>query len=1508
MSDNKGEDDKHPDALSDTSNDPFPVVALGASAGGLESLEKFFLNIPPDNGMAFVVVVHLAPQHKTLLPGLLARYTQMATCLAEDGTSIVPNTVYIIPSNREMTICDGQLRLDEKEIERGVRHTIDNFLISLAADAGSRAVAVILSGTGTDGTIGIKDINIAGGVVIAEAEHSAKYTGMPNSAINSGLVDLILPAEGIGEKLLELESKPPLLRSTEADPAKRIAENLGRIFHLVKRKTSHDFSTYKTNTMIRRIERRMYINNIATVEDYVTFLEQSAEECQALFKEVLISVTGFFRDPEAFNWLESEIIPKLFEEHDPSQPIRIWLPGCATGEEAYSLAILLKEHADEQQENCKIQIFASDIDQQAIDSARKGIYPEGISAQISKDRLKRFFTRAENHFEINKQIREMVIFAYHNLIKDPPFSRLDLVICRNLLIYLNPEIQKRVIALFYQVLRPGGYLFVGTSETVGRQTDLFRVLNKKWKFFVRRHHGPQLHYNLITAIPTISELPAPEKNGAKIPPLSPGQIAERLLIQRYSPPCVVINNKHEILYYSTRTARYLEPPLGEPTQDILLLVHQDLRPALRAAIHKLQTAQEAVEYRNLSMHTAGTVESVRLRVEPILKPAAAQELALVIFEREEPGSAAPAAAQALPGQPRQAGQEQIIAQLEDQLHATQEELQATIERLESANEELKSSNEELMSMNEEFQSTNEELETSKEELQALNEELVTVNAELERKIEELGQTNDDLQNLLSSSEIATIFLNRQLQVKRFTPRLADLFNLIDSDIGRPLRHLTGKISYPELEQDAETVLDTLTPIERELSSVDGKKHFMMRMLPYRTAEDQIDGVVVTFINITSRLLAEENRARLATIVEATNDAVIGESIAGVITSWNAGAEKIYGYSAAEMIGNRIDRLVPANLRQERADIVSRLKRGEPIRNLETERICKDGRHVQTSVSISPIYNRQQEIVATATIARDISLQKQHLQQLAESERLQRSRAEEMEALMEAVPAAVWMAKDPHCREVTGNRTSFEMIRLERDTNPSKSAPGGGPTNFKIYQNGRELAPEELPLQQAARNGKVIHGFEEDILFADGNHITIYGNASPLLDERGQPRGAVAAFIDVSPLKRMEESLRQAEKMQAIGQLAGGIAHDFNNQLSGVLGFADLIISKADNPELSRYAQSIKYSAMQSANLTQQLLAFGRKGSFIRQPIHIHKLLKDIQMILSHSLDKRIEVQHHFNAAADTVSGDPAHLQSALLNIAINARDAMPEGGQLILTTEGVDLDQDFCSQHPEKIAPGRYLNISITDTGIGIAPNHLSKIFEPFFTTKKVGEGTGMGLSGAYATIERHGGFIKVQSQPGEGSTFMTYLPLSTVEASDPGKTAKQEAPVKGQGRILLVDDEEMVRNVAAEMLTTLGYKVFTCVNGAEALEYYQQHWQEIDLVILDMIMPKMNGYDTFKGLRDVNPEVLAILATGYSTDGLAQTILAEGCKTVISKPFEYAELSTVVADILQQHGVVPES
>jgi len=396
--------------------------------------------------------------------------------------------------------------------------------------------------------------------------------------------------------------------------------------------------------------------------------------------------------------------------------------------------------------------------------------------------------------------------------------------------------------------------------------------------------------------------------------------------------------------------------------------------------------------------------------------------------------------------------------------------------------------------------------------------------------------------------------------------------------------------------------------------------------------------------------------------------------------------------------------------------------------------------------------------------------------------------------------------------------------------------------------------------------------------------------------------------DLEQRQQLEQRLTQAQKMEALGTLAGGIAHDFNNQLSGVLGFADLIISKADNPELSRYAQSIKYSAMQSANLTQQLLAFGRKGSFIRQPIHIHKLLKDIQMILSHSLDKRIEVQHHFNAAEDTVSGDPAHLQSALLNIAINARDAMPEGGQLILTTEGVDLDQDFCSQHPEKIAPGRYLNISITDTGIGIAPNHLSKIFEPFFTTKKVGEGTGMGLSGAYATIERHGGFIKVQSQPGEGSTFMTYLPLSTVEASDPGKTAKQEAPVKGQGRILLVDDEEMVRNVAAEMLTTLGYKVFTCVNGAEALEYYQQHWQEIDLVILDMIMPKMNGYDTFKGLRDVNPEVLAILATGYSTDGLAQTILAEGCKTVISKPFEYAELSTVVADILQQHGVVPKS
>ncbi len=1111
---------------------PNIIVGIGASAGGLSSLEKFFGNLPSDTGMAFVIVMHLDPDRKTILPEILVRHTQMPVVFAENSIPVAANCVYVIPANYDLTVVDHQFCLQEMAKTRGAKHTIDIFFRSLAKDMGDRSIGIVLSGSGSDGTEGVKAINVAGGIVFAESEKSASYSSMPKSAVATGQVDLVLAAEEMPGRLISIVPAVEGQLDVLAEHSTLSEQDLVNIYRIVQQKTGNDLKSYKENTVTRRIYRRMVVHHMKNIQDYLALLKQHSEECYALAREVLISVTSFFRDPDAFAELECRVLPQLFKKQSSEDSIRIWLTGCATGEEAYSVAILLCEYMKTHELSSKVKIFATDLDASAIDYARKGLYPTGIQEHLSKQRLSEYFIQKAGHYEVKPYLREMIVFAQHNLVKDPPFSKLDLVVCRNLLIYLTNAVQKRIMPLFHQVLNPEGFLFIGPSETIGQCSELFSPLSVKWKIYQRK----EVHKTQPVDFPSASfsysktgpfdGLPGTPKAA------SPGSVLEKVLVERYAPPSMLINEKNEVLYYSTRTNRYLEIPVGEPTQNLLKLAKEELRPSLRAALHKAHKEKSKVSYDNVTVKIDGVVEELSIHVDPLHLPVTLRGLTLVVLE-PLPRLVNAACTEPVRVSSDLMDKDQIISQLDEQLRITHDELQDTISRLETSNEELKSSNEELMSINEEFQSTNEELETSKEELQALNEELITVNGELEAKVEELNRANDDINNLLNSSEIATLFLDRELLVKFYTPASMRLYNLIPADIGRPFAHISGKISGPQFIEDAKKVLQSLQPLEREVVTEE-QLYYLVRIFPYRTEQDVIDGVVLTFTDITSRYNAEQVRAKLTAFIGTTSDAIIGMTFDGTVTSWNHGAEELYGYTAVEMIGNSIDRIIPAEQREDTRITFEKLRQGQRIARDETTRIGKEGNVVEVSISFTPVFNNKGVPVACASIAHDITREKQQQLQLIESEEQQRLRAEELAALMDAVPAAVFMTRDAKAAHIEANNAGQQLLNLtRRDCITDDVFEGNDIKTFKVFSGSKELKRSELPLERVAATGKAISNFEEDLVFADGTRTSLLGNIVPFKNSADEPCGALAVFMDITDRVTMERELAKSKEIMRL---------------------------------------------------------------------------------------------------------------------------------------------------------------------------------------------------------------------------------------------------------------------------------------------------------------------------------------------------------------------------------------
>ncbi|WP_295451608.1 chemotaxis protein CheB [uncultured Thiodictyon sp.] len=967
-----------------------PVVGIGASAGGLEAYRRLVEHLPTDTGMAFVLVQHLDPQHRSLLAELIGSATRMPVTEATDGLAVQPNHIYTIPPNVTLGILHGRLQILERITERGRHLPVDDFLRSLAADQGDQAIGVVLSGTASDGTAGLAAIKAAGGLTLVQDQVSAAYWGMPGSAVAAGCADLILPPQEIAQELARM-ARHPLLRQRlppeDAIAGDGAANALAKIYLLLRSRSGNDFALYKQTTVRRRIRRRMLVHKLDRLADYVRFLQSTPTELDALFQDMLIQVTGFFRDPETFAALRTLVLPQVFTAYRvragaqlPSQTqVRIWCPACSTGEEPYSLAMTLLECLGEEEgapvPPVAIQIFATDIDEQAIATARRGVYPERITAEVSAERLRRFFVKVGGGYQVNKALRDLCIFAVQNVAKDPPFSRLDLVCCRNLLIYFGPVLQKRVLQVFHYALEPTGFLMLGPSETIGQQADLFALVDQPSKIYGKKSVAGRLGYEFTPRTPVqdgLTEPPLPKPVGLG---RHPQQEADELVLARYSPPGVIVNADLEILHFRGQVGRYLDPSPGAASLNLLKMAGRRLFVALRAALSQAQQSHAPVHMPGVAYERNGGEGVVDLQVLPLRTPVNGESCLLVLFEAagSEPHGV-PAEAQAVP---RLSGDD-YIASLERELASNRDYLQAAIAEQEGTNEELRSLNEEIQSANEELQSTNEELETAKEELQSTNEELVTVNDELEHRNTALAAANNDITNMLASINLPILMLDNELRIRQFTPQAERLLNLIGADLGRPIGNIKPNIDIPNLDALVRRVIDHLSIESLELQ--DNAGHwYSVRVRPYKTLDHRIDGAVITFMDIDEIKEAERLRTalteerRLVVLVRDAMDAMTVQEFDGHILAWNPAAVRTYGYSEAEALALNIRQLIPDAALADHERMLAQLRQpgALPLEPYRTRRRTRDGRELEVSLVATLLLGPEGRPYALGTTEREL---------------------------------------------------------------------------------------------------------------------------------------------------------------------------------------------------------------------------------------------------------------------------------------------------------------------------------------------------------------------------------------------------------------------------------------------------------------------------------------------------------------------------------------------------------
>ncbi len=1369
-----------------------PVVGLGGSAGSLGPLKLFFSHLPADSGMAFVVVTHLSPDHDSNLASLLGHVTPLPVMQVTAPVKVRVNHVYVIPPGQHISMVDGELRLFDLHNERGRRVTVDLFFRTLADTHGPHAVGVVLSGADGDGASGLKRIKERGGLTVAQDPSEAEHDGMPRSAIGTGMVDWVLPAADMPARLVQYRRNEDQLRLPGEDappdePPSGHDESetaLRNVLAFLRLRTGRDFSYYKRATILRRLGRRMQVNGVTDLPGYLNFLRAHPGESTALLQDVLISVTNFFRDRESFEALEHEI-PRLFRDKGPQDQVRVWVAGCATGEEAYSVAMLLSEHAATLDAPPRLQVFATDIDELAIRSARDGFYLDTITADVSQERLRRFFNQEPGGYRVQRAVREVVLFAPHDLLKDSPFSRLDLVTCRNLLIYLNRKAQESALDVFHFALRPDGRLFLGTSETADDLTGLFTPLDKKYRLYQRRHaarqalpslHGPSPQVLSLGTTPSrrLSLVPAPPRPlpAAFSDDESPGQSSSWSelhfrLLEHLGPPSVVVDGDYRILHLSRKAGRYLQISGGEPSKDLLHLVHPGLRVELRAALFRARQTDHSVQVPGVPVEIEGQPRTVTLRVSVV--PDLTPGYLLVVFDESGPENETPLLLAR--------GSDPVSRQLEEELDHLKAERRETVGQYEASTEELKASNEELQAINEELRSATEELETSREELQSINEELTTVNQELKNSVEEFSRANSDLQNLMASTNIATVFLDRQLRIKRFTPAAVSLFSLIPGDVGRPLSDLQPRLDYPDLAADAGRVLDRLAVIEREVHGLDGG-WFFARLLPYRTVDDRIAGAVLTFVDISERKRAQagwtDSEARIQGMFGQATAGIVLTDLAGRFTYVNDRFCDLTGYSSAELVGLDMLEIVHPDDRARDAELLERLTvEGLP---LEVEKRCvrKDG-------SVRWVHN-------SASVLRDDAGQPQSCFAISIDITQRREEEAQLVALKDKLTGDL-QATTRLYDLIFNSASDFSIYTLDRtglvtSWNPGSEVATGYPAAEIIGQSAEILLmPEDRAagvfqqeLALALRDGHAL--CERWKRRRDGTCFWGSGVLTPLIDG-GETIGFFKIERDVTAQREMQEARREAGEERARLLVAerharqeaesasaakdrflASLSHELRTPLApmqmAVFALERERRLSASGREMIRM---IGRNLEAEVQLIDELLDVSRivhgKLEFKRAPMDVHECIhRAVEVCHADIQAKKLQLTVDLGAACHATVGDTARLRQAFWNVLKNAAKFTPAGGTITVRTS---------NPGPDEIA------VEIADSGIGIDAEALPKIFSAFEqgsaqVTQRYG-GLGLGLAISQAVVQAHAGRLGAASTGKDrGATFTVVLPLSPAD------------------------------------------------------------------------------------------------------------------------------------------------
>ncbi len=1380
-----------------------PMVGLGGSAGSIGALHKFFESMPADSGMVFVVILHLAPDHESTLAALLQRVTKMPVRQAEDAVQVAPNHVYVIPPGKHLVSVDGHLRLTPYQDERGRRVAVDLFFRTLADTHGPHSAAIVLSGADGDGALGLKRIKERGGLTIAQDPNEAEHSSMPRAAIATGMVDWILPVAEMPRRLVQYHAHeqrlevPPEEGPHPAQPlpaAEDQAEKaLRAVLSLLHARTGRDFSCYKRATILRRTARRLQVNGLADLPSYLDFLQTHPGEAGALLQDLLVSVTNFFRDRDSFAALEM-IVPLLFVGKGPNDAVRAWVPACATGDEAYSIAILLWEHARKLEAPPFIQVFATDLDEAVIRTAREGVFPAAITADVSEERLRRFFVPEPRGFRVRREVREVVLFAQHDLLQDSPFSRLDLISCRNLLIYLDRTAQARAFETFHFSLLPQGRLFLGSSETIEEGSALFSVVDKAHRLYAPRPTG-RLTVPMPIGSSTLAralEAHARSKTGPIIPRLTsagglPGsnlatarpeavdgpagswkELHFQLLAQ-HAPPSLLVNPQREIVYVSETAGRFLRFAGGEPTQDLLQTVHPQLRLELRAALYRAAASGAADRSAEVALDLEGARWGVAVRVAPADE--VAPDFLLILFE------ARPLASDEQEARSTANASDPVIAQLEKEIEQARRQLREVIEQFDSRTEELKSGNEELQATNEELCSATEELETSREELQSINEELTTVNQELKSRVDELGHANSDLANLMSATSIATIFLDRDLRITRYTPAAVALFRLIVSDVGRPLSDLAHQLTYPELAADAERVLATLIPIKREVPDATGR-WFFAQLVPYRTGDDHIAGAVLTLVDITEQKNADFRRMELASEMERQSRIfhTTLSSIADFAYTFDRQGRFIYanqpllkllGRTLEEVAGHTFDEL------GYEAELAARLN--AQVQHVFTTResvvddtpfTSAEGKTGFYEYIFQPVVGADGAVEVVAGSTRDITERKRMEAELRAGEEKLRLMIENVReyALFSVDLARLVTSWNPGAERLLGY-SAGEILGRSADI------------IFTAEDRANGACEEEA--RMAVAEGRAAD--ERWHMRKDGSRFWGSGVMMAMHNATGQVVGMVKIFRDQTQERQAKEALekgrielwdalQETERARAEAEAAGQakdqflavLSHELRTPLTPILVAVQTLNRRRDLPPPVVEALSmIRRNVEIEAHFIDDLLDLTRvaRGTLeiVREEVDLHQAIRHAIEISQGDLEaKQQRLNVSLEATRVRLSGDIARLQQVFWNLLKNASKFTPVAGAVMIRTRD----------------EGDFILIEVTDNGIGLAPEHAGNIFHPFQqATASISQefgGLGLGLAIVRATVLAHEGTIAVQSEGvGRGATFEVRLPLDAASGAN---------------------------------------------------------------------------------------------------------------------------------------------